>query len=217
MEIRGYRPADEPVLYQICRLTGDSGRDATGRYADPRLLGEVYVGPYLALAPQLALVLDAGDGTPVGYALGALDSAAFAVACEARWWPPLRRRHPDPGSDPADPDQQLISVIHHPPPVPAVAAGYPSHLHIDLLPRAQGGGHGRALVQRLLAALARAGSPGVHVGVDPANERALGFYRRIGFAEAQRGPEVVFLTARLALPAGGAVAQQPVDGGDVAR
>lgn len=96
MDIRGYRPGDRPALYQICLRTGDNGRDATGRYADPELLGHVYVGPYLALAPQLALVLDRGDGTPVGYALGAADSAAFAARCEADWWPALRRRYPDP-------------------------------------------------------------------------------------------------------------------------
>lgn len=201
MEIRRYHPADEPALYQICLRTGDSGRDATGRYADPRLLGHVYLGPYLALEPRFALVLDQGDGTPVGYAVAALDSRRFATACEDRWWPPLRRRYPDPAAVPAagrSPDQQLAALVHHPPPVPAVAAaGYPSHLHIDLLPAAQGGGHGRRLLRRLRALLAEAGSSGVHAGVDPANQPALGFYRRVGFTELARDPGVVWLGAGL--------------------
>jgi ribosomal protein S18 acetylase RimI-like enzyme len=204
MDIRGYRPGDQPALYRICLRTGDSGSDATGRYADPRLLGHVYVGPYLALARRFALVLDRGDGTPVGYALGARDSAEFAAGCEAHWWPPLRRRYPDPAGVPAaerTPDQLLAALVHHPPPVPAVAARYPSHLHIDLLPRAQGGGHGRALMRRLLAELAAAGSPGVHVEVDPANRRALGFYRRLGFRDVGRTEWVALLAADL--PPGG--------------
>lgn len=200
MEVRGLRPDDGPALYQICLRTGDSGRDATRRYADPRLLGHVYVGPYLALAAQLALVLDRGDGVPAGYALGARDSAEFAAWCEERWWPPLRRCYPDPARIPPrlrSPDQRLAALVHHPPPVPVLAARFPSHLHVDLLPEAQGRGHGRALIRRLLAELAGAGSTGVHLGVDPANQRAAGFYRRVGFHEVARRPGVTYFATGL--------------------
>ena len=58
---------------------------------------------------------------------------------------------------------------------------YPAHLHIDLLPPFQGGGHGRALMETFYAAAARAGAPGVHLTVMAANTRALGFYRHLGF------------------------------------
>src|SRR5690606_1414011 len=154
-KIRGYRPADAPALYHICLRTGDRGGDATGLYADPYLLGHVYVGPYLALAPRFAFVLDAGG--PVGYALGVPDTAELARACERSWWPPLRRRYPDPARVPGHrrtPDQQVAMLIHRPPvPDPAVLALYPAHLHIDLLPVAQGQGYGRALMERLLAEL----------------------------------------------------------------
>jgi len=189
-KIRGYRPADAPALYHICLRTGDRGGDATGLYADPYLLGHVYVGPYLALAPRFAFVLDAGG--PVGYALGVPDTAEFARACERSWWPPLRRRYPDPARVPGHrrtPDQQVAMLIHRPPvPDPAVLALYPAHLHIDLLPVAQGQGYGRALMERLLAELAGAGAGGVHLGVALANERAIGFYRRLGFIEVERLP-----------------------------
>jgi ribosomal protein S18 acetylase RimI-like enzyme len=187
MTIRPYQSGDEPALYEVCLRTGDAGRDATGLYDDPRLLGHLYVGPYLALAPELAFVL-ADAGTPVGYVLGALDTDRFAAACEVSWWPPLRRRYPDP-ADPRTPDQRLAALIHHPPAQSAeVTARYPSHLHIDLLPAAQGRGHGRALMRRLLDALAAAGSPGVHLGVARDNENAIGFYRRLGFAELESFP-----------------------------
>jgi len=204
MKIRSYRSGDQPTLYEICLRTGDSGRDATGQYADPRLLGQVYLGPYLALAPELALVLDRGEGTPVGYAVGARDSAEFAARCEADWWPPLRRRYPDPVAVPPaerTPDQRAAALIHRPPAPPAAAGRYPSHLHIDLLPEAQGQGHGRALLHRLLAALAAAGSPGVHLGVDPANQGAVGFYRRLGLTEIGRSPWVIYFATELP-PAG---------------
>lgn len=188
MHIRPYRPADRPALYEVCLRTGDAGRDATGQYADPSLLGHLYVGPYLALAPQFAFVLD-DAGTPAGYVLGALDTERFEAACEASWWPALRRRYPDPGDVPRTPDQRLAAYLHHPPVAAReITAGYPSHLHIDLLPAAQGRGYGRLLMARLFDALGAAGSPGVHLGVAAANTNAIGFYRRMGFEELASFP-----------------------------
>ncbi len=74
--------------------------------------------------------------------------------------------------------------MHHPPGADdAIVAEYPSHLHIDLLPAAQGRGAGRRLVQRLATSLHDAGSSGIHLGVSSRNHRAIGFYRRLGFAE----------------------------------
>ena len=58
---------------------------------------------------------------------------------------------------------------------------YPAHLHIDLLPRYQGSGHGRALIDTFCAAMADAGAAGVHVCVVRANTPALGFHDRLGF------------------------------------
>ena len=67
-----------------------------------------------------------------------------------------------------------------------MVAGYPSHLHVDLLPDRQGEGWGRRLLETLFDALAATGSPGVHLGVAGANTQAIGFYRRMGFVELKR-------------------------------
>jgi ribosomal protein S18 acetylase RimI-like enzyme len=181
--IRVATAEDRPALYEICRLTGDAGEDASAQYEDPDLLGTLWVGPYLALELDLAFVgVDAGGVD--GYVLGAADTAAFETACEVRWWPDLRQRYPEPpASGDLTPDQVLHRWIHHPPPTPdAVLAEYPAHLHIDLLPRAQGRGLGRRLVDTLLDALRGLGVAGVHLGVDAANHRAIGFYEHLGFA-----------------------------------
>ena len=96
-------------------------------------------------------------------------------------------------------DEELIRTIHHPhPPVPEVVEDYPSHLHIDLLPEAQGHGLGRVLIDTLGAALARSGSTGVYVGVAAVNTPALGFYRKVGFVDLLAAPGVVWLGRRLA-------------------
>lgn len=184
-EIRKYQPGEERVLYDICLLTGDSGVDASGLYQDPLLLGEVYVGPYLRLAPEHALV-GVDEAGVAGYVLGVPDTLAFEAECEASWWPPLRERYPRSSFPQDSPDERIVRLIHTPPrSEPDVVERYPAHLHIDLLPRLQGQGDGRRLLTALLDGLAAAGAPGVHLGVSTANQRAIGFYRRMGFTEVR--------------------------------
>jgi ribosomal protein S18 acetylase RimI-like enzyme len=85
-------------------------------------------------------------------------------------------------------DQRKAYRIHHDFRSPAeVTARYPSHLHIDMVPRLQGGGNGRRLMNTLTAALREQGSPGVHLGVYAVNTRAVGFYRHVGFTELSSG------------------------------
>lgn len=60
---------------------------------------------------------------------------------------------------------------------------YPSHLHVNLTPRMQGHGVGRQLVETLMSALRDRGSRGVHLMVGHSNQRAIRFYRHVGFNE----------------------------------
>jgi ribosomal protein S18 acetylase RimI-like enzyme len=188
LRIRRYHPGDEAAAYEVCLGTGDSGRDATGQYDDPSLLGHVYVGQYLALAPTFAFMLVDEADEVVGYTLGAPDTLAFARACETSWWPPLRARYAHPPGRSSD--AELVELIHHPPAVPEdVVVEYPAHLHIDLLAPAQGSGWGRSMVERLLREFEEAGVAGVHLGVAANNERAIGFYERLGFVTVASGPD----------------------------
>jgi ribosomal protein S18 acetylase RimI-like enzyme len=187
--IRPARPGDMSGAYHVCLKTGDHGRDGERFYReDPDALGRIYVGPYLAFEPELSLILEDAQGT-CGYALGALDSRAFYARYEAEWRPDLCARFPAPQGDPAQWTrvQHVYHCYHHPDyfcPEPYEA--YPSHLHIDLLPRAQGRGYGRRMMERVMETLRRRGSPGAHLGVTTLNTRAFGFYQRLGFRELVR-------------------------------
>lgn len=198
MLIRPARAADRAALYEVCLKTGASGRDASGDYDDPRLLGHIYVGPYLALEPDLAFVLDE-DGDALGYVLGARDTAEFERECEERWWPALRQRYADPPPGRSwTPDEHLCHLIHHPPRTdPALLADYPAHLHIDLLPRAKGAGYGRRLVSHLLDRLRDLSVSGVHLGVAADNEQAIGFYRHLGLHTLREQDDALVLGAGL--------------------
>ena len=187
--IRPARPGDEAAAYHVCLKTGNYGDDGEPLYAeDPDALGRIFVGPYLVFEPELSLILEDDQGI-CGYALGALDSRAFYARFEAEWRPRLCAHFSPPQGDPASwtPVQRLHHSYHHPDyfcPEPYDA--YPSHLHIDLLPRAQGRGHGRRMLEHVMDILTWHGSPGVHLGVSTPNTRAHGFYQHLGFRELTR-------------------------------
>ncbi len=182
--IRPAEPRDLDRLYEICVRTADAGADATSLHADPSLPGHVWAAPYLIHAPDHAFVVVDADDRAGGYVLAALDSRAFEAELERSWWPDLRARYPRQGEGRTPADQATVELLHDPPTaVDAILRGYPSHLHIDLLPEFQGAGNGRRLIDTVLDSLARAGSSGVHLGVSARNERAMGFYRAVGFTE----------------------------------
>jgi ribosomal protein S18 acetylase RimI-like enzyme len=187
--IRAARDTDRPGAYFVCLKTGDYGKDGEPFYReDPDALGRIFVGPYLAYEPELSLILEDDQGV-CGYALGALDSRAFYARYEREWRPALCASFPAPVGDPGQWSrvQQVHDCYHRPDYFcPEPYAAYPSHLHIDLLPRSQGRGYGRRMLQEVMDKLKTKGSPGTHLGVSMANVPAFGFYQRLGFRELCR-------------------------------
>ncbi len=194
--IRGYRPDDLELLYGVCLQTANGGQDATRLFRDPRLPGHVYLAPYVTFEPSLAFVAEDAAGVG-GYIVAALDSAAFGRRLEQDWWPALRARYPELPSDQAErlplPELLAVQEIHHPfGAPPEVVERFPSHLHINLVPRMQGRGTGRQLIATLMSGLRDHGSRGVHLLVGRSNQRAVGFYRHVGFTELPAGGLHVF-------------------------
>lgn len=182
--LRSVTVDDLPALYRICLKTGDSGKDATHLQDDPDLLGQVFVGPYVVLEPDLAFVLDSDNG-PVGYLLGALDTARFNRKLGTEWLPRLQKAHRDPGDDRAGwiGSDWVRHALHHPfLAMPPVLSPFPSHAHIDLLAEARGQGIGRHLMLTMMERLAALDAPGIHLQVSPGNHEAQAFYRSLGFA-----------------------------------
>lgn len=187
--IRAAHAADQADAYYVCLKTGDHGKDGEPFYRDdPDALGRIFVGPYLAFEPELALMLQDAQGV-CGYAFGALDSRAFYARYDAQWRPQLCAQFPLPSGDPAHwkRAQTVYSWYHHPDYYcPEPYAEYPSHLHIDLLERARGHGWGRRMMEQVMDQLRERGSPGAHLGMSALNQPALGFYQRLGFRELVR-------------------------------
>lgn len=190
--VRKATPADLPAIYDICRRTADAGVDATALYCDPQMPGTIWAAPYALFEPDFTFVLGDGDRPALGYVLAVPDTAAFERRLDAEWWPEARQRFAGfvPRNEAeANALRHIVSPENH---IDEIVVQYPAHLHINLLPEAQGSGWGRRLIDTELAALRAAGITGVHLGVSPTNERAMGFYRRLGFTDVSRDGRVTF-------------------------
>jgi ribosomal protein S18 acetylase RimI-like enzyme len=196
--IRPARRDELPALYDVVLKTADNGGDATSLHRLPEIQGDVYLGPYVTLEPELAFVLE-DDRGPAGFVVGALDSRRFEARLEQEWWPSLRFKYRDAAKQNLLPDDvRLLGLIDKPHKAPeAVVQGHPSHLHIDIFPRQQGMGNGRRLIETLFDALATKGSPGVHLLVGARNQRAIAFYQRVGMTEFSRDDRTVGMCRKL--------------------
>lgn len=187
--IRLARPDDLAAAYRVCLETGDAGNDATAMYADdPDALGRMYVGGYFAFEPRLAFVLEDEAGV-CGYALGSLDSRRYYQKYLEEWLPALQREFPAPRGDRAGwtAAEKIHEEYHHPViHMPEPYGHYPSHLHIDLMRRAQGRGMGARMMDLLIGEIRRLGSAGIHLAMHPENHRAHRFYSKLGFQELIR-------------------------------
>ena len=194
-EIRNYRVEDKSGAMYVCMRTGDHGGEGEPFFReDPDALGRIYVEPYLEFEPDLVLILDGGGKGVCGYAMGCRDTRDLFQQYETQLRPALVKRFPAPTGDPGSWDrvQETYYLYHYPDyQTPEPYEQYPAHMHIDLLPEAQGGGWGRRLMTLMLDRLRKTGVPGVHLGMSGVNERAYGFYRHLGFQELARVGEGV--------------------------
>ncbi|MFC7912221.1 GNAT family N-acetyltransferase [Streptomyces nigra] len=181
--VRPYEPGDRAAVEDICVRTAHEGGDSRPYYEDPGVFPAVFALPYVVLEPELAFVVDDGRGRAVGYVVGTADTARFVTEYRAKWLPRIAGCYPDP-VEPRTPDEEIARLLHTPERmlVPEVA-GYPAHLHIDLLPGWQGRGYGRVLMHTLFRALRERGVPAVHLCMVTANTAARAFYDRLGFHE----------------------------------
>ena len=184
MDIRLATLADETRLYEICVLTGDSGKDATGIFQQPNLLGDIWVGPYLHLSPEYCFVVD-DNAQAVGYCIATLDSTSFETVAAALWWPAKQAIYTKPDiaqKDSWSRDERLTHLIHNPLQSPTeFLEEFPSHAHINLISEMQGKGWGKKLIAAMEDSLRSAGSPGVHLILSSKNLNALAFYKAVGY------------------------------------
>ncbi|KAF9506556.1 hypothetical protein BS47DRAFT_1352633 [Hydnum rufescens UP504] len=171
--IREGTAEDAPAVSKICLSTGNAGKSPLAE-------------PYFRLSSTFAYVLqvDVGKGGPeriLGYICGAVDTRKYEEEAGEKWWPGLRDKYPVGGKG-TERDIEVCRAFARPTLTPdAVVAAYPAHMHVNLLPEAQRKGWGRRLIDKAAEHIRRFGGRGVHLMIDPNNDEARQFYKRIGF------------------------------------
>ena len=146
-------------------------------------------------------MLVSGKVDVCGYVLAALDSKAFYSGPFAASLLESNKALSCAVPDSLTKDERgLLQEIQSPTTFlpESLYADFPSHLHIDIKPHAQGRGFGKIMISTVLQKLATEGSKGCHLEMHKDNEKALGFYCHLGFEVLQHGPgDNIYLGYRL--------------------
>ena len=182
MMIRVASVQDLPYIYDICLKTGNSGKDATESFSDKFMLGAFYAAPYIVYSPQDCFVI-IDNGLVAGYILSTVDTNRFYTWLNNDWLPQIRENYKTGFKPKTSREESILSTIMSGAQLETASwiEKYPAHLHIDILEHLQGKGVGKSLMTTLFNHLRKAGVPGIHLGVDKANENAQGFYKKMGF------------------------------------
>ena len=182
--VRTASAADELAVSEICLKTAASGEDATDLYSRADLPGLVWAVPYLFFQPECCFVAELEEEV-VGYIVTCANTRDYERWLNTIWNEQFETRLSEFAPN-TDADKNAITAAkNHLRGAPSYADEFPAHLHINLLPKAQGTGLGRRLIEAAEKQLSVAGAKGLHLGVSPANVRAIGFYNAMGFLKLE--------------------------------
>ncbi|MBR6779951.1 MAG: GNAT family N-acetyltransferase [Clostridia bacterium] len=173
MTIRPYNEKDKENVRYIClNSDGPCDADENGQH----FLLTTYCDYYIEKEPHNCFILADNSDRAVGYILCARDFTPF-------WNTFLQEYMPRLAYNPAAcRDAENSTVLHR-----QFKNEYPAHLHIDLLPEAQGHGYGPQLMETLFSHLRKQNCRGIMWCVWEQNERAQRFYERQGFTCIGKG------------------------------
>lgn len=158
IEIRQYQAKDLPYVEEICSPPGSPMRDALLR---------CFCHYYVEREPENCFVCEV-DGIVCGYIVCAENFE--------KWEAEMQRTYMI--DDPVCAAIGSATIENLRP----FAEEYPSHLHIDFAPEAQGKGLGTRLLQHLISHLKEKSVSGIVLDVAADNLGAQRFYARNGFA-----------------------------------
>lgn len=204
--LRPYRRDDRAGVRQVCGDTAERGESIENLYSDRRLAVDLVSRYYTDFEPQSCWVAEA-EGRIVGYLMAAVNSSRHhrimawrilpsallsAVLRGALWraetWRMVAAAFPN--------------IRRFRERTNLAAAGFPAHVHVNLLSEFRGQGLAQGLMTAFLQRMVARGVPGVQAAVRADNPPAIAFFERIGFRPLAQH--------RLILPARGGVQEVTV-------
>lgn len=182
---------DAPALSHICLLTADAGSSAASHHDYGELPGLVYAVPYVNLPTTWGFVMVDQDREDqvVGYIVGSTDTRAFEAYAEEHWWPELAEKYP-PSLAKKPADEKYMNLLRNMSKAPDACIAFSgAHLHINLLAEYQRQGWGTKMIGAAVAFMKGEGLKAVWLGLDPRNDGAKLFYKKVGFSQVEGAPD----------------------------
>lgn len=196
MIIRNVHLADLPYLYDICAKTAFNGGDARHLLSDPMIIGQYFLAPYVIFNSDWCWVVEQ-EGVLLGYLVTTPDSKIFANWMKTDWLPVVRQLYPiEAHKKLSRYETWLRKLIHEDPKLENFVVDYPAHLHIDLLPEAQGKRLGSQLMALFEKKLIENNISGYHLAMS-ADNSAGKFYESNGLTVLKQEPYVIFYGKQL--------------------
>ena len=177
MQIKQFQSKYFDGTREICRQTSTSLREW------PEILWPLFHDYYPQHCPQWCFVAVDDDDHAIGYALCAPDFAHFEKTMRAKYIPQI-----------ADVSPAHVALFETKfAEYKKYLGEYPAHLHVDILPEAQGHGLGGKLICALLDKLRHEKIPGVFLEAGAHKVNAIKFFTKHGFTEIDRvGKDIIF-------------------------
>ena len=166
MYIKEYMPEYREAMEKVCLSTASEKARTDKKHGQFSL--SMYCDEYLDR--ELAYMLMNEDDTPVGYILCAKDAEQWAVHME-----PYLEKIKDLSEEYYEGAVAQIGFYK------SFQEEYPAHMHIDIMEEYTHGGNGTKLFEALLERLKKDQVKGLILGVAKSNERAVSFYKKMGF------------------------------------
>ncbi len=171
MQIRAYKEKDIENLRTICHETATAKEFVENK----ELVCTLYCDYYYEQEPENIFVAVTKEDEAVGYIICAEDYKKFFSTFNKNYLSKVKKL-----SKAKALEQRFMPLMYC-----KVKKKYPAHLHINLLPPAQGKGMGRKLIDTLCKHLAEKGVKGLSLTVGGDNKGAIAFYKKLGFKKVK--------------------------------
>ncbi|XP_072433853.1 protein O-GlcNAcase isoform X2 [Chiloscyllium punctatum] len=184
--IQPFLQENKKALYNMCRELHSAKfleKDQANVYPD--LIGDRFLGHFLALSPDYCFILEGEDGV-CGCVAGALEVRSFSKGCEAAWFPAMQEKYAKPTAlHNLTPTQELIMFFHSKKPSfpDSLLYHFPSLLQLNVPPQMLDSSEARNLVICLMSALKANGSQGVFCELKASDKEQLELHLSLGFLE----------------------------------
>jgi ribosomal protein S18 acetylase RimI-like enzyme len=186
MIIRECRIEDIKELSNVALSTAMAGKDGNSYFHNKDLISQYYCEPYIRFDAQYCFAVEE-DNVCCGYTVGVIDSTEFFKWFNDVWLVKLRAQYKNCKSI-SEEEDRILDLIKEDVEPSDYFEQYPAHLHINLLDTMQGKSIGTRLISTLLQKLADDNIKGVHLGVQIDNNKAIGFYKHLGFKVIEEKP-----------------------------